>query len=91
MGTLISAKNSDGLYMFNWTIVVVFELLLWETDWGALKASMLFLIGAFMPAYNRCKQTFSRGIAPRPQLLVHLTGNFGQTSKWFWRTKENMF
>ena len=44
-----------------------------------------------MPAYNRCKQTFSRGIAPRTQLLVHLTGNFGQTSKWFWRTKENMF
>ena len=44
-----------------------------------------------MPAYNRCKQTFSRGIAPRTQVLVHLTGNFGQTSKWFWRTKENMF
>ena len=47
------------------------------------KVTILFLIEAFMPAYNRCKQTFSRAISLKPQLLVHGTGNFWQASRCF--------
>ena len=57
--------------MFHWTIVEIFGFLLLETNWGTFKVSMLFLIGALMPAYDWCKQTFSRGIALRPHLLMH--------------------